>query len=427
MKITVLSFALLLFLSLSFGSSHTAANGQLVPPPPPSPSPHIRLLAPDDIYVNATTGSDSNDGLTTGTKLATAQAAVNLLKAKYDFGGPRANPLVVHIEANETTTNSPVISVSGSFTGQQPSAFVFPSAGEVPVIFRCDPGVTLHSSNAVATVLAVYWASFGIEGCRITSAGHGIETGAGGDIQFADMVFGTVGGYQIFAAHNGLIENYGDFTLEGNAKASLVADYNGALYISNATVNIASNMTVSNAFARAAQSSDFTIFGTTFNLNGYTVTGKRFVAEGGSAITTDTNGNLSYFPGTLYGTFSGWGSYDKKTPWIPWTPTITTSGGNFTALGTVTARYWRMDDRVTVEIIIPIVTNGLGAGYITATLPFAGSSTANSVLFGSEVSTIGIGLKAPIGGNIAFIADMNNNYAGGNGRVLLLTGEYKVP
>jgi len=67
-----------------------------------------------------------------------------------------------------------------------------------------------------------------------------------------------------------------------------------------------------------------------------------------------------------------------------WTPTITSSGGTITTVGTCTGQYTRIGRQVTLSMDLRITNNGTGTGYLTvaglpismgATLYGAGSST----------------------------------------------------
>lgn len=82
-------------------------------------------------------------------------------------------------------------------------------------------------------------------------------------------------------------------------------------------------------------------------------------------------------------------SYDFDE-WFTYTPTIGSTSGSITTIGTVTGRYQRKGQYIMVRINVAITTNGTAAGGITVTLPTAtlfDSALGNAQFYGVETSS----------------------------------------
>lgn len=273
----------------------------------------LRTTAAATVYVDDATGDDNNDGLTALTALATVQAAINHIKLRFDLRGPSSDPIIIQVADSTYTSSSPIALVSGPFVGQQQATNTFPSNEESPLLIRGNVAnpedVIFHSTGNLAALLVVWGAQVSIEGVTlICDAGNCMFAGGGGGITFGNCILGAAGATKILSAHGSIIENYDDFSISGNSLYVLDSDWHGSIGI-NHECTLLGNITCT-AFARSAAASDLTATGFTVDLNGFTVTGKRFEIEGGT-IDTGTN-DPNFFPGTVAGTSVGFGSYDNN-------------------------------------------------------------------------------------------------------------------
>jgi hypothetical protein len=141
------------------------------------------------------------------------------------------------------------------------------------------------------------------------------------------------------------------------------------------------------------------------NLSGNTTDSLVYLTSGSNNIIS---GNIGY---------SGW---------ITYTPTVISSAGTITTLGTVVAKYQQINKTVTISLDIPITTNGTGSGFIQVTAPFIAASAA--AFAGREVAISGDALSASIavGAINILITTYTGAYPGANGYRLALSGTYNV-
>lgn len=141
------------------------------------------------------------------------------------------------------------------------------------------------------------------------------------------------------------------------------------------------------------------------NLSGNTTGSMLYLATGSNNVIS---GNIGY---------SGWLTY---------TPTIVSTTGTITTLGTVVAKYQQINKTVTISLDIPITTNGTGGGFITATAPFTAASAA--AFAGREDALTGVALSASIAvGSInILVTTATGAYPGADGRRLIISGTFNV-
>jgi hypothetical protein len=110
-----------------------------------------------------------------------------------------------------------------------------------------------------------------------------------------------------------------------------------------------------------------------------------------------------------------------------YTPTITTTSGTITTLGTVTGRWSRVDQYVSVDIRAVITTNGSGAGGVKATLPTGIAALNTGFINGSENVTrkAVYGIISP-SGTFATIFFYDGTYPGADGADIRLSGTFEV-
>ena len=111
--------------------------------------------------------------------------------------------------------------------------------------------------------------------------------------------------------------------------------------------------------------------------------------------------------------------------WTAWTPTITSSSGTITTVGSVGGRYVEMGKLVTCTFSVQITTKGTATGFVLLTLPVTRRSTVTNGTCGSyrEINNDGqagmvliVGTSSQVGllrndGNTSFVND-GNTYVG---------------
>lgn len=266
--------------------------------PYPNMSPVRQLLgAALTLYVNSSTGLDTNSGLSPTSPFRTIQAAANAGYRNYDFNG---NALTISV-ANGTYN---VVGSGGSF------AVIFSGmplgCTQVNLTGNAgSPGSVLLSVTNGNGIASVFGASVFVSGMTITASGtnqgilvtqgYGVYATYGGFLAMSNCVIGSCGTLQ-FGAGEGYMVLNGPITLTGTTQFAFVASLAGLVWI-NGQVITSSGLTVSVAFANASQTGIVQAQGVTFV---GTPTGARFLAQSLGQINT-AGGGVNYFPGTVAG------------------------------------------------------------------------------------------------------------------------------
>jgi hypothetical protein len=109
------------------------------------------------------------------------------------------------------------------------------------------------------------------------------------------------------------------------------------------------------------------------------------------------------------------------TRWLTYVPTVGTTSGSITTLGTITALYRLHASSLFFEHFITITTNGTGAGVVTASLPFS-TGTTLAVCAGRETGVTGSILQGRVNSATVNWVDDDNAYPGGDGRIIMGSG-----
>jgi len=112
--------------------------------------------------------------------------------------------------------------------------------------------------------------------------------------------------------------------------------------------------------------------------------------------------------------------------WSTYTPTITTGSGTITTLGTITGRYKQLGKVVVLQLVIPITTNGTGAGDVRATAPVAIQQRNYGTGKDIGVSSKQLNVIANPATALIQITNYDNTYPGANGAQLEVTVIYEA-
>ena len=258
--------------------------------------PIVRAAAAANYYVS-TTGSDSNDGLTSGTAWLTIQHAWNVLLT-LDLQG---QAVVVNIAAGTYTAG--MVAVFNAPTG---GTVTFNGAGATTIISKTG-GQCFQVALAPCTVTVQNMK------LKTITSGSCLEAYGPGSVIYVGpgVTFDACAQYHMYAASGGEIAVGYGYTISGSAtNAHYGAITDGLILVNNGlTVTVSASVSFGTAFAYATNGALISSVTTTFSLGGNTVTGPRFaVSEDGIIDTASTS--LTYFPGTTGGTLASGGNYD---------------------------------------------------------------------------------------------------------------------
>jgi hypothetical protein len=243
------------------------------------------VLTADRTYYVATTGSDSNDGLSSGSPFATIQKAVDvvcsldlsiyqatiqLADGTYTAGAvlkQYVGALAPIITGNTTTPANVVVNVTGS-------------------CFICEAGVWI------------------LRAMSIQATGAAIAAQANTVVKFGSIVFLACDKH-MSATEGGALSATDDYQISGSASHHLFLILGAKAAIRNRTITISGTPAFSTAFLAAYQTSTVEIQGCTFSGS---ATGKRYNVAMNAVVFTSSGGS-TYLPGNDSGTTATGGIY----------------------------------------------------------------------------------------------------------------------
>lgn len=247
-----------------------------------------------NLYVS-TTGSDSNNGLTSGTAFLTIQKAINTCY-QYNLNG-------------YTITINVAL---GTYTGA--ISVIAPFIGDGSVILlgnTTTPTNYILSTSSTTITVKNSGSILNIEGFEITtSVGNGIYATRGGQVNvIGNMNYGACAGFQNVADDGGKIYLSTNYTISGNALGHYVLNDAGANIVitGSPTVTLSGTPAFTN-FVSGSGASTLNAIGITFSGS---ATGQRFNISQNTVVNTGTSGNLTYFPGSTAGTYTQGAQYDQ--------------------------------------------------------------------------------------------------------------------
>lgn len=255
----------------------------------------IVLTANTDFYIS-TTGSNSNDGLTSGTPWLTFGHAWNVLTQNYDLAGFTAT---VHVADGTYTTG-------GTFSGVT-------TIGSGQIIFQSASGtasaciVNVSSGNAFTTSRG---AAVTLNNMTLLSTtGAALFIGSKSSLDFSGIIFGTCGTYHIFVDEQARVNLAGNYSVSGGAQNHWNAQSGSEIHLgtSSITITLTGTPAFSNAFARAANLG-FVVLNSLPTFSG-SATGSRYNATYGGVINTGS-GNANFLPGNSAGSVTPGGQYN---------------------------------------------------------------------------------------------------------------------
>jgi hypothetical protein len=249
----------------------------------------IKLTADLNLYV-ATTGSDSNDGLSSGSPFLTLNHASYVAMNNYD----QQNRYRITINVADGTYDQ--------------GASVYGNVGNYQIYFK---GNSATPANCVITLSspgsifgAAFNANLSVDGFKLGAPtgsssiglipGNCLAASLGGNITFANVNFGVTQRSHMETGSGGYIAAFGDYTISGSSGFHMIAGI-GEIAMAQHTVTL----TGTPAFSYFAWASAGYIYSVATTYTG-SATGARYLADFGGGINTG-GGGASYFPGNSSG------------------------------------------------------------------------------------------------------------------------------
>lgn len=270
-------------------------TNQPIPITPGTLVPPVRtaLTGSLTVYVNNSTGNDSNNGLTPTTAFATLQAAYNSISANYDF-----NQQTVTMQYGITTTITDTLSISRAWEG-----------GGVLVIdlssstWSVTNNTCLVVSNPLPGELFLQHVTM-----QTTTSGNCIVVGNAGATLFIGpgVTFGACAGVHMYCTNLAFIFPNSPYTISGAATEHIISTNNASVaYGAAATPITVSGTPAINIFAVAQIGGILDASATTYS---GAATGTRYLAQLNGVIWTN-GGGATFFPGNAGGSTATGGVY----------------------------------------------------------------------------------------------------------------------
>lgn len=264
------------------------------------------------IYVNPTTGSDANAGLTPTTAFATIQAAIYSVYYSYDWNGNIATIQLADGTYNFSITNGYAANFSGLPFGTSPGGLRLIGNTAFPA------NVTIFASNANCLGLWQTWLimrgiTFSATGALLTSTaqqGCGVNLNVGSFLDMQSCQFGNCGNAHMSASNGSEIAITGaGMILTGTTPISLYAATGGVISCSASSINVTGLALAgsgSSAFAVCDANATMDFIGASF---AGSATGQRYVATNNATIITG-GGGPNFLPGSVAGVTTTGGQYN---------------------------------------------------------------------------------------------------------------------
>jgi hypothetical protein len=249
------------------------------------------LLTAARTYYVATTGSDSNNGLSASTPFLTIQKAINTV-CSLDMGVYQVTIQV----ADGTYTST---SVGNNYIGALPPII----QGNTTTPANCIISTTSNDCFVVNQITA--WTINGFT-LKTTTSGSGLNAQNGGIINFQNIVFGPCATAHINAQYSGIINCQSNYTITGASPIHWRVLESGVVEgLPNKTITITGTPAFSLAFLYMRCAGVIVVNSTTFTGS---ATGVRYNLNLNSACFVN-GAATTYLPGDTAGTTATGGQY----------------------------------------------------------------------------------------------------------------------
>lgn len=251
-----------------------------------------RLTGNLTLYV-ATTGSDSNNGLSAGSPFLTIEKAWNVLRDGYDLAGYTAT-----IQLADGTYTAGLLA-NGLICGQVSEASIVVkgnSGNSAAVIVAVTGGVAFYARASACFTVS-----------NLTLGGGAGLSALGGNARIAGgpgLVFAACTSAHIYSAYGGLVQMTANYSITGGAPSHWTT-VGGQILAQGLTITLTGTPAYSISFANATSAGLITANTNTFTGS---ATGSRYGAQTNGVINTNGAG-ASYLPGNAAGTTATGGVY----------------------------------------------------------------------------------------------------------------------
>jgi hypothetical protein len=262
----------------------------------------LETLSQDrDYYVNPSTGNDANTGATAGTAFQTPQMVANKAM-EINFNGH-------FIQGNMADgTYSSGAQVTRALIGSPVEGLEFIGNGANPENVIIDNPVGFGFA-------ATHGARYRVSNCKVKAVYNAYAEDAGSKITVANFLSDAIAAgntVDLYARRKGEIQVKDSsvaFYGSGSHESLMQGTHGGTVWLDNANMIIAENLSVTIALAYALTLGEITAFGSAVAWSGAgTVTGKRYRARG-NAVIQAIGKDANFFPGSIAGTTDEGGQY----------------------------------------------------------------------------------------------------------------------
>jgi hypothetical protein len=263
------------------------------------------VLTANRTYYVATTGSDSNDGLTSGNPFLTIQKAINIISDSIDLNGFK-----ITIQVADGTYGAIILKSLVGAVGYTSSTVGNPLTSFVEIVGNTVTPTNVLLTTAIAsthTVLAEGSYPYYISGVSLTTTGSGLNTvlALGGTVHFGNVNFGACTTYHLATGRGGFIQMLSNYSINGGAAAHWQPRESGIIDSRGRTITITGTPAFGSAFALADLTGVVRCSGITFSGS---ATGMRYVVNTNGVVDTGGAG-ATYLPGSLAGSAATGGQY----------------------------------------------------------------------------------------------------------------------
>jgi hypothetical protein len=255
----------------------------------------LRLTSNLTLYVS-TSGSDSNNGLTSGTAFATIQKAYSVLGQNYDLAGQYTATISVGAGTFPAlNAYFPIVGLNGA------GSVVINGAGSATIISTSTSG-----SNAVSATGGAQFTLSNLAVSTSGSASNGVYSANGGSIAIgAGVTFNGCVNAHMYAVSAGYIGVNANYAIAGSANTHITSASGQISITAGITVTITGSPTFSGGFATSNYAGFISAISITFSGS---ASGPRY-SVGANGVINTNGGGASYFPGSISGTAATGGQY----------------------------------------------------------------------------------------------------------------------
>lgn len=253
-----------------------------------------KLTGNMSLYVNGTTGSDSNNGYAPSTALLTLQGAWNRIMSSLDLAG-------FSVTVNVADGNYAPAIFAGVPVGASLSPVTFLGDSTTPT--NCSIAAVNNSCFIVNSGAQVNIAGFGLSASGTgQNQGYGVYASSSGSTAniTGNMNFGSCANSDMIASGGGEVFVGASYSVSGTSGSAWGCQGGGIVNTAGVTVTLVGTPNYTNAFAQAVGTgSNVACEGVTFIGS---ATGTKYEVSFGGFINTNSIGNVNFLPGSTAGT-----------------------------------------------------------------------------------------------------------------------------